>query len=303
MITRLSAGLVVGLALLASLPAGSSSRPAVFPGKNGKIVFPAGKNIGTLDERPSGFYTVTPGGRQVRQLLTWRPNREGPSGVQWSPDGREIVFIGDCGVAIARADGTHRKCVGVNGFYPSWSPDGSRLVLERNVPGAYTLRIVTRGGRLLTTIPIAVGFPANLAWSPLGDRIAFEVEGSIYAIRPDGTALERLTTGLDSQPNWSPDGRRILFARRDYELWLMNADGTNQQKLLNVRRVPDAPDDAAAGVVWSPDGTKIAISSPGARSISIYTLRRRTRKTIQLRLPRGVVVSWNERLDWQPIRR
>jgi Tol biopolymer transport system component len=264
-------------------------------------------NLGTLDERPAGVYTVTPRGTQLRPLLKWRPYRESPGEVQWSPDGREIVFVGRCGITIATATGAHRRCISVDGGDPSWSPDGSRLVLEKNTPSSYTLQIVTRGGRLLRTIPIKVGFPANLAWSPLGDRIAFDAsdvhaEPGIYSIREDGTALERLTTVGDSQPNWSPDGRRILFVRRSYELWIMDADGTNEQKLLVVPHRA-APDDASASAVWSPDGTKIASSSPGARWISIYTLRSRTRKTIQLRLPRAVVVSWNERLDWQPLRR
>jgi Tol biopolymer transport system component len=309
-VTRFCAVPGLAVALFVATPAGSSSRTAAFPGKNGKILFPAGMNLGTLDERPPSFYTVTPRGTQLRQLLKWRPYREGPAEVQWSPDGREIVFVGQCGITIATATGTHRRCIGVDGFDPSWSPDGSRLVLEKNTPSSYTLQIVTRGGRLLRTIPIKVGFPANLAWSPLGDRIAFDLasdtdaEPGIYAIRQDGTAIERLTTVADdSQPNWSPDGRRILFVRRSYELWVMDADGTNEQKLLVVPQVRAAPDDATASAVWSPNGTKIAFSSPGARWISIYTLGTRTRKTIRLRLPRAVVVSWNERLDWQPLRR
>jgi Tol biopolymer transport system component len=309
-IARLSAGIVVGTLLFMSLPGGGSSRTGAFPGKNGKLVFAAGIDLGTLDEQPTGFYTVNPRGKQLRQLLKWRPYGEGPTGVQWAPNGREIVFNGRCGITIATATGSHRRCIGAHGFDPTWSPGASRLVLEQNTPLNYTLQIVSRAGRVLTTIPIAVGFPSNLAWSPLGDRIAFDLasdshaEPGIYAIRQDGTAIERLTTvGDDSQPNWSPDGRHILFVRHGYEVWVMDADGTNARKLLVVPRVRDAPDDATASAVWSPDGTKIALASPGARWMSIYALRTRTRRTIRLRLPRGVVVSWNERLDWQPLRR
>jgi Tol biopolymer transport system component len=312
---RFSAVLALAVALFLGVPSGSSSRTGAFPGKNGKIVFPAGMNLGTLDERPPDFYTVTPRGTGLRRLLRWRPYRGGPSSVQWSPNGREIVFLGPCGITIATATGTHRRCVGLDGVDLSWSPGGSRLVFERNTPDDYTLQIATRDGRVLATIPITVGFPGYPAWSPLGDRIAFGASFSakqgepdpydIYAIRPDGTALEQLTRGraLDGQPSWSPDGKRIVFIRNSYQLWVMDADGSNQRKLFVVRRSRGSPDDATASAVWSPDGTKIAYSSPGARSISIYTLRTRTRRTIPLRLPRGFVVSWNERLDWQPIRR
>jgi Tol biopolymer transport system component len=177
------------------------------------------------------------------------------------------------------------------------------------MPGAYTLQIITRRGRLLRTLPIKVGFPSNLAWSPLGDRIAFDLAHDIdatpgiYATPQDRLEVERLTTLEDSQPSWSPDGGRILFVRRSYELWIMDADGTHEQKLLVVQRSRLAPDDSTASAVWSPDGTMFAFSSPGARSISIYTLRTRTRRTIRLRLPRGIVVNWNTRLDWQSLRR
>jgi Tol biopolymer transport system component len=303
--TRFSAAVALGLALFVATPPNSPSRTGAFPGKNGKILFPAGMNLGTLDERPPDFYTVTPDGTKLRhpKLLRWRPYRAGPSGAQWSPDGRDILFLDRCGITIAKANATQPRCLHVSGGDASWSPDGSRLVLELNTPQEYTLRIITRAGRLVTTIPMTIGFPSSPAWSPLGDRIAVEVEGDIYTLRPDGTNLERLTTDGDgSWPNWSPNGKRILYVRGQ-AVWIMNADGTNSQKLLVVPRMRDAPDDSVATAVWSPDGRRIAYSSPGARWISIYTLRTKKRATIRLRLPRGVVVSWNERLDWQPIRR
>lgn len=61
----------------------------------------------------------------------------------------------------------------------------------------------------------------------------------VYVIRPDGSALTRLTTSPDSElaPAWSPDGTRIAYVRLDpgdeqYSLWVMNADGTNQHEIL-----------------------------------------------------------------------
>jgi Tol biopolymer transport system component len=48
-------------------------------------------------------------------------------------------------------------------------------------------------------------------------------------------------------PSWSPDSTRIAFSR-NYEIWVVNADGTNQTKLLDSGQVP----------AWSPDGTEIA---------------------------------------------
>ena len=65
--------------------------------------------------------------------------------------------------------------------------------------------------------------------------------------------------GADSVA-WSPDGRTIAFTRippglndSHHDLWLMDADGTNERIL-----VPDIRATHGLGPVWSPDGDRIA---------------------------------------------
>jgi hypothetical protein len=108
-IRRFSAGLALVLALSVATAAGSSSRTAAFAGKNGKILFPAGEDLGTNTERNRGFYTITARGTRLRQLL-----KEPASEVRWSPDGREILFSSRCGITFATATGTNRTCLGVS---------------------------------------------------------------------------------------------------------------------------------------------------------------------------------------------
>lgn len=93
---------------------------------------------------------------------------------------------------------------------------------------------------------------------------------SIHTFNADGTNLVRLTTeeGVwDSEPAWSPDGRRIAFTRiypkqnRREELWLMNADG-NDPHYIGVEGV---------AAKWSPDGTQLIYASKRPDQYDIYT--------------------------------
>lgn len=167
-------------------------------------------------------------------------------------------------IMTIRPDGAEPRAVtsgAGNAGFPSWSPDGSQIVYRYwTAEGAQGLRIVnieTGAVRTLTT-----GYDTLPVWSPQGDTIVFNRyakderfqydEFDIYIIRTDGTGLKRLTDseGNDSHPYWSPDGRYILwsssrFGFRDEapltvfqpqpyaELFMMNADGSNQQRLTD----------------------------------------------------------------------
>lgn len=86
-----------------------------------------------------------------------------------------------------------------------------------------------------------------------------------------GRYLTRLTNhpAEDTQPSWSPDGSKITFvSHRDGngEIYLMNADGTDQSRLTN-----DPVEDFAPA--WSPDGSEIAFVRRAPRSApAIYVM-------------------------------
>ena len=153
----------------------------------------------------------------------------------WSPAGDWIAFglggafQGFLGtgrvtatIALIRPDGSGLKELThgdrSDGF-PSWSPDGKRIVFRRADQSGKGLRIVdTETGeiRTLTEGDHTDNFPD---WSPKGDWICFtsnreDNDYEIYAIRPDGTGLKRLThlPGIDAHSTWSPDGEWIAFA-------------------------------------------------------------------------------------------
>lgn len=76
----------------------------------------------------------------------------------------------------------------------------------------------------------------------------------------------------DGQPAPSPDGSQVAFVRSagpndpGGELWVVNTDGTNPERLVYPELLP-VPIDAVAPYVrsprWSPDGEKIAFVVPG----------------------------------------
>src|SRR5262245_34270169 len=49
--------------------------------------------------------------------------------------------------------------------------------------------------------------------APAGDRVAFSYQGAIWVMPAAGGEMKRLTTGdgLDIEPTWSPDGKRIAY--------------------------------------------------------------------------------------------
>ncbi|HXJ90135.1 MAG TPA: hypothetical protein VMS18_25215 [Candidatus Binatia bacterium] len=110
---------------------------------------------------------------------------------------------------------------------------------------------------LANTIPAHATFPGK------NGRIAFVAGPDIYTMNVDGSDVKQLTNlGPDSGAfweSWSPDGKQIVFNEYhapDFlgQLWLMNADGTNQRVLLSEA---DFSNEIPS---FTPDGTSIVFS-------------------------------------------
>jgi len=93
---------------------------------------------------------------------------------------------------------------------------------------------------------------------------------SIHTFNSDGTGLTRLTTTSnveDTEPNWSPDGNRIVFTRiypnqnNRQELWTMDANGSNQF-YIGIE---------GFAAKWSSDGSRFIYTSNVTGNYEIYT--------------------------------
>jgi Tol biopolymer transport system component len=109
--------------------------------------------------------------------------------------------------------------------------------------------------------------PAHAAFPGQNGKLAFASDRSgnvdVWTMAPDGRGLRNLTAnfgGADDVPNWSADGRQIVFESTtvnavtnptgDQEVFVMNADGSGRRQLTF-----NEADDGIPS--WSPDGKRI----------------------------------------------
>jgi len=151
------------------------------------------------------------------------------------------------------------------GFEPAWAPSNDKIAYmsccdAENQPGQLLLLPIDRPGALPLAIP-NVATIRNPAWSPEGQRLAFacvlgnpfylpDGNWDICIVNRDGSDFFRLTSDStrDTHPAWSPDGRRIAFAR-DRDIAIVTI-GTGDLTLLSRGSDP----------AWSPDGTKLVFA-------------------------------------------
>jgi len=189
--------------------------------------------------------------------LTWG------SSASWSPDGKQLAFHAS---ASGAASLTRVEPGAPASDSDIFVTDVEDLLKKSATP------------RNLTNSPTFVDDDAD--WSPDGRLIVYtrraaggrasnatnDPSAEIYVINADGSgSAVRLTANDEEEraPAWSPDGKRILYVARkggpDFELCVMNADGTGQTQLTD-NTVGDLTSS------WSLDGRQIVfhrIVSPG----------------------------------------
>jgi hypothetical protein len=106
--------------------------------------------------------------------------------------------------------------------------------------------------RLVSETP---SYQGGYDWSPDGAKLAFG-SSEIYVVNADGSSLTNITNTpwgpfYEDDPSWSPDGTQIAYERFESgsttEVWLANADGTNQHRLATSLQRSGDPQ-------WHPDG-------------------------------------------------
>lgn len=208
---------------------------------------------------------------------------------QWSHDSKRIAFTtthdGDPEIYVMDADGgnpTRLTTAPGRDAHPFLSRDGKRMFFQSpRANGTDTnLYVQNLGGSGLAPLTNLRGFAGVPVLSPDEKRLLFQWRPSndfsdttkwrICVMNVDGSDMNVITPGVanDQVPNWSRDGKRILFfsdRTGRNQIYTMQSDGTN------VRRVATtAHDDSVA--FWSPDNAKIAFTSNRDGNSEIYVM-------------------------------
>lgn len=101
--------------------------------------------------------------------------------------------------------------------------------------------------------------PSSAAWSPDSKTLVYSMAGSLWRQDLGRDMAEQLTSGpgYDYQPDWSPDGRWIVFSRYGHdavELWSLDLQTSQQRQLTSRGAVNVEPR-------FSPEGKRLAFVS------------------------------------------
>ncbi|HTC41654.1 MAG TPA: CehA/McbA family metallohydrolase [Candidatus Acidoferrales bacterium] len=118
-------------------------------------------------------------------------------------------------------------------------------------------------------LPQLTNGPSSLSWGPNSRELIYSMAGSLWRQKLDSEEAQQLTEGpgYDYQPDWSPDGKRVVYVcyRKDaMELWLLDLPSGKTRQLTAGGAVNVEPR-------WSPDGKKVAwVSTQYNRRFHIF---------------------------------
>ena len=134
------------------------------------------------------------------------------------------------------------------------SPDGKQIAFSANDGDLYLLELESKKVTRLTETP---AYEKRLSFSTDGKSLLYVSEQAddkfssrVFSMQIDSRVVTQLTKDqsiCDNNPHYSRDGQRIVFARasrnngdpyvrdlwNDYDLYIMNADGSSQKRITN----------------------------------------------------------------------
>src|SRR2546427_1899009 len=202
--------------------------------------------VASLTVTPDAVALLAPGTVQLSavvrdangKVLAGRP-------ITWASDNAAVATVDGNGMVSGIGEGVATVSATSEGVSDDGAVTVHRLVFMfmSNRDGNSEIYVTNADGRVLLNLTNNAAFDYGGAWSPDGQRIAFnssrDGNNEIYVMNADGSAPTRLTNNGGTSngatvPIWSPDGQKIAFQfvhveggiLLDIHIYVMNADGS-----------------------------------------------------------------------------
>jgi len=245
------------------------------------------------------IYRMAPDGSGVVRVTTFAGPDQTPA---WSWNNSQIAFVRNRldasnvihkDIYLMNADGTGKRWArsaptSWDITDPSWSKDGTRLVVSvwikgagRSITGTPYLAILTVANGNMSFVNASLGGPIGFtpSFDPTGKKIVYVGldAHSLEMINADGTGHKTIMASDSGRgtltssfiyPAFSPDGKKIAFTTNSVTSWDLYvrtlADGT-------TKRLTSSP-GMNMHPTWSADGARIAFTSNRTGKSQIYTV-------------------------------
>jgi Tol biopolymer transport system component len=149
------------------------------------------------------------------------------------------------------------------------STDGTRMVFTVHDGASGRAVIADADGSAPAFVAPHLGYTYMANLSPTNDRVVFSGPARGYrlllAALPDGKPVELTPDHPECfVPQFTPDGKTVVFVRRDGDVYRVGADGTNLKRLtegnkyVEFRLSPKDRHGSTDGPDVSPDGKRVA---------------------------------------------
>lgn len=215
----------------------------------------------------------------------------------WSRNGARLGYFTITGLeeqtkyltCVVEANGYNEQCFEIGGGTFSLSPDGSKMAIGEHSPNLYLVDFDSGKSEILMETAAMQWSGWDVDWSPNGTKLVVagdEIGITVINVmnKEKFPVVEADKPDYYNAPRWSPDGKQIVFSKRN-NLFIVNADGSDP--LLLVRNAYDP--------IWSPDGTHIAYITGNSNQQNIIMMNADGTNKVRL-TPSQSLYQWS----WSP---
>jgi Tol biopolymer transport system component len=276
---------------------------------------PDGKNILTvLSQKDGAIQIALVSARDASVRLLKKFDDREPGRPRFSPDGRYIAYAlqqapksGEYDIFVLALDGGREIPLvqhPAQDVYPDWTPDGKKILFLSNrtgTMGAWWIQVVEghpQGTPELVKPDLGqdlapMGFTRNGSYyygvhTEMSDVYIAELDLATGKLISAPSAATQRFVGSNSKPDWSPDGRQLLFlSKRGAGYWGARAICVRSTESGEVRELASKLDRVPLAR-WSPDARSLlVVASHPTDGIGLFRIDVQTGDFVAVPRPPG----------------